>query len=162
MYTNDNLDDIKQQLEKRVILCAAPAAVMLALFIYSLIIRLEWLSYFLSILLSFFIIFSWGVFISPVNSYKKFLINMLGLKKRATEGRFKAFIDAPTKRDGVFFTPFYISVGSMEDEEDDRLFYFDANLPLPDWRPGDALSIFSYDKSVAGWEKLNISSPENI
>ena len=35
-----------------------------------------------------------------------------------------------------------------------RLFYYDANLPRPEWRPGDHLKITSYDNRVTKWEKL--------
>ncbi|MGI6215614.1 MAG: hypothetical protein ACOYIT_07045 [Christensenellales bacterium] len=154
MYTQENLSDIESQLKRRLMACALPAAALLALFIYSLVIRVEWLSYFLSMLLCFYIIFAWGIFISPVRSYKKFIYNMLYLKNRNTQGHFKGFIDVPTKREGVLFTPFFINIGNMENEEDDRLFYYDSNLPLPDWQPGDKLSITSHDKSTVAWEKL--------
>ena len=46
-----------------------------------------------------------------------------------------------------------INVGVMEDEKDDRLFYYDANLPRPDWQAGETLTITAHDKSVGAWER---------
>ena len=39
-----------------------------------------------------------------------------------------------------------LSVGNMDDPEDDRLFYYDANLPLPDWQHGDMLIVTAHDR----------------
>ena len=51
-------------------------------------------------------------------------------------------------RDGVKYYPMMISVGDMENPEDDRLFYFDANLPRPDWKTGEMLTVTAHDKSM--------------
>lgn len=80
---------------------------------------------------------------------------MLYAKNRTVQGRFKGFINSPAKRDGVIFTPFYINVGETDDEEDERLFYYDSNMPLPNWSDNDLISITSHDKSVVKWESLD-------
>ena len=41
----------------------------------------------------------------------------------------------------------------MENPEDDRLFYYDANLPRPDWKIGEMLTVTAHDKSLGAWER---------
>ena len=47
----------------------------------------------------------------------------------------------------------YTFVGDMENPEDDRLFYYDANLPRPGWQKGEGLTLTSYDNRVVAWER---------
>jgi hypothetical protein len=155
MYNEDILNSINKQLKKRIALCALLYIAILGLLAYSAIIRKEWLSYVFAILLLFTIIFTLGIFISPVYSYKKFLLNMLYGKNRTMQGLFKGFIDSPAKREGVIFIPYYINIGDVNEEEDDRLLYYDANLELPDWKEGDMLSITSHDRSTLKWEYIS-------
>ena len=56
-------------------------------------------------------------------------------------------------RDGVQYYPMMISVGDMEDPEDDRLFYYDAYLPRPDWKPGELLTLTAHDKALGAWTR---------
>ena len=46
-----------------------------------------------------------------------------------------------------------VNVGNMESEEDDRLFYYDANLPRPDWRRGEMLTVTAHDKAMGAWTR---------
>ncbi|NLJ64909.1 MAG: hypothetical protein GX337_05890 [Christensenellaceae bacterium] len=155
MYNENILNSINKQLKKRIALCALLYIAILGLLIYSTITRKEWFSYIFAILLLFSIIFTLGMFVSPIYSYKKFLLNMLYGKNRTMHGVFKGFIDSPAKREGVIFIPYYINIGDVDEEEDDRLLYYDANLELPDWKEGDKLSVTSHDRSTLKWEYIS-------
>ena len=56
-------------------------------------------------------------------------------------------------RDGVKYYPMMLSVGNMDDPEDDRLFYYDANLPRPDWKCGEMLTVTAHDKALGAWAR---------
>ena len=54
-------------------------------------------------------------------------------------------------REGVPCRPFMLNVGEVKDEKDDRLLYWDAHLPLPQWQEGAKLWVSTFDKSVCDW-----------
>ena len=119
--------------------------------IVSFVLRIRWLTIVLSVLLGAFCIFSYGMLLSPVIAYRRHLDEVLHGKVRSTTGVFKEMENQPVMRDGVRYYPMMISVGDMENPEDDRLFYYDANLPRPDWKMGETLTVTAHDKSLGAW-----------
>ena len=119
--------------------------------IVSFVLRIRWLTIALSVLLGAFCIFSYGMLLSPVIAYRRHLDEVLHGKVRSTTGVFKEMENQPVMRDGVRYYPMMISVGDMENPEDDRLFYYDANLPRPDWKMGETLTVTAHDKSLGAW-----------
>ena len=119
--------------------------------IVSFVLRIRWLTIVLSVLQGAFCIFSYGMLLSPVIAYRRHLDEVLHGKVRSTTGVFKEMENQPVMRDGVRYYPMMISVGDMENPEDDRLFYYDANLPRPDWKMGETLTVTAHDKSLGAW-----------
>lgn len=153
MYTEQDYADICAQVKRRRLLIAIPAAVLLAAVIVSFVFRIRWLTMALSVLLGAGLIFCHGLFVSPVTAYRRHLNDVLHGRTRTTTGAFKEMEDVPVMRDGVKYYPLMLSVGNMDDPEDDRLFYYDANLPLPDWQHGDMLIVTAHDKSLGAWTR---------
>lgn len=154
MYTPQHVKDISAQFNRRAALMAIPTLFFIAAIVYSIAQRIQWLTIFLFIAMCFVILFYWGLFLSPLQKYKKHLISVLYGQNRTTEGYFKHFLQESSDRDGVLFVPLYINISNTHDEEDDRLFYYDYNLPLPDWKEGEKLSITSQDKAVVSWKRM--------
>lgn len=154
MYSSQNVKDITSQLQKRIFLLAIPLVLLLAGVVASILHRVQWLTILLFILCCFVLIFCWGLFLSPLQKYRKFLQSAVHGQNRTMEGYFKRFVDEKSERDGVYFVPLFINISNSDEEEDDRLFYFDANLPLPDWNVGEKLSITSQDKAVISWQRI--------
>ena len=74
-----------------------------------------------------------------------------------------ALFDAMQTRDGlaggVPVYPFTLRVPSVKEELDERQFYWDANLPRPDWRPGDRILLRSHERLAVSWEKAGADMP---
>ena len=153
MYTEQDYSDICRQLKRRWLALSIPAALLLAAVIVSFIFRIKWLTMALSVLLGAACIFCYGLLLSPVIAYRKHLDEVLHGKVRSATGAFKEMENQIVMRDGVQYYPMMISVGDMEDPEDDRLFYYDANLPRPDWKTGEMLTVTAHDKSLGAWER---------
>ena len=153
MYTEQDYSDICNQLKRRWLALGIPAVVLLAGVIVSFVFRIRWLTMALSIMLGAFCIFSYGMALSPVIAYSRHLDEVLHGRVRSTTGAFKEMETQPVMRDGVKYYPMMISVGDMENPEDDRLFYYDANLPRPDWKIGEMLTVTAHDKSLGAWER---------
>ncbi len=153
MYTQSDLEQINAQLRRRAGLWALPQLPMLAVLVYSLTIRSQVLTVVISVLMGWIAVFAAGVSITPVAAYRKFIRGLLNGRKRELSGVFKGFDKDTVMRDKVRYLPLMVNVGDISEQKDDRLLYWDANIPLPDWQPGDKLWISSHDKSVADWRR---------
>ena len=153
MYTEQDYQDIQAQLKKRWIAVGAPSLALLAAVIVSFVFRIKWLTVVLSLILGAGFIFLEGMLITPLNAYRKHLDNVLHGKTRTATGTFKEMEQQTVMRDGVSFYPLMISVGDPNEPEDDRLFYWDANLPRPDWKTGETRTLTAHDKALGAWTR---------
>ena len=153
MYTEQDYEDICSQVKRRWMALGVPALVLLGLVIVTFVFRIKWLTMALSVLLGAYCIFCYGMLLSPVIAYGRHLDEVLHGRVRSTTGAFKEMETQAVMRDGVKYYPMMISVGDMEDPEDDRLFYYDANLPRPDWKVGEMLTVTAHDKSLGAWAR---------
>lgn len=155
MYTNESYQQNRAQLRTRLWVCGLPVLALITLMLVSFFLRWpEALTVALSILGFGSGVLLYGMFISPVIAYGKHVHHALNGRTRSLQGVFVSMEEAPVGRDGVQFYPFVINVGDKGEEEDDRLFYMDANMPRPDWRVGEMLEITSYDNRVTAWKNV--------
>ena len=153
MYTEQDYADIRRQVRRRLLGMGVPALFLLGAVAASFVFRLRWLTVGLTILLGCFCVFFYGLLIQPVMAYQRRLEDVLFGRTRDTTGVFKGMEEKTALRDGVEYYPFLLNVGDKNAEEDDRLFYYDANLPRPDWRPGDRITVTSHEKALGGWTR---------
>ena len=153
MYTQEDYRKLQAQIHKRFWLMLLPALVLLGLIVWSFVVRIKWLTMGLTIFLGALLIFFNGLFIAPLTAYKRHLEDALMGRTRQIKGAFKEMEEASVLRDGVVYYPMLISVGDPEDPEDDRLFYYDANLNRPAFSQGDMLVITAHDKFVTAWAR---------
>ena len=154
MYQPSDYQENRDQLRSRLITAGAPAAALLALLLISFFLRWpEKLTVALSVLLCSEIIFCYSMLISPVIAYGRHLDHALNGRVRDAEGVFVGMEDQAVLREGLYFYPMTINVGDKGLEKDNRLFYYDANMPRPDWQEGERLVITSYDNRVTAWKR---------
>ena len=154
MYTEKDLQDISAQLTKRRCAVWVPAAVLGAAVVVCFVLRIEWLTNVLALLLGAGLIFGLGIWVRPVSMYRKHLNNVLHGRTRELTGQFKEMENETVVRDGVKYYPMTLTVGDPEKPVDDRLFYYDANLPRPDWQAGETLTVTSHDKELGNWVRV--------
>jgi hypothetical protein len=154
MYTHNDLVSITSQIKKRVSLALVPAAALLALFVYGLVMHLnrntsfQWLSYLSLLLAGLWIVFCDGMMIAPLRAYRRHIKDMLFGRTRELTGLFKSIDNTVCVRENISFYPVIVSEGDIEDEEADRLFYYDTQKPLCDLAAGDKVSVQSHDKRI--------------
>ena len=153
MYTEQDFLDIRAQARRRFIALSIPAALLLAGVVVSFLYRVRWLTMGLTILLGAFAIFAYGLLLYPVVAYGRHLDDVLHGRVRSLTGAFKEMEESAVIREGVYYYPMMLNVGDMEDPEDDRLFYYDANLPRPDWKKGETLTVTAHDKALGAWTR---------
>lgn len=151
MYTEQDYADIRGQIRRRAIILGIPALLLLAAVVISFVYRVRWATTLLTIILGAFCIFGYGMLLGPVIAYGRHLDDVLHGRVHTLTGAFKEMEEETVVRDGVRYFPLMLSVGDMEKAEDDRLFYYDANLPRPDWKRGEMITVTSHDKALGAW-----------
>lgn len=152
MYKQEDYTALSSQLKRRLIWCLIPIALLLAALAASFAFRIQWLSVLLMIVTGALAIFLWDIALSPLVAYRRYLRDLLAGRKREYTGSFRGFEDRQMIREGVPCYAFLLNVGDPADEKDDRLLYWDAYLPLPDWQKGMGLWVSTFDKSVCQWQ----------
>ena len=153
MYTEQDYQDILSQERRRRWALLSLCVLLLAAVAASFVFRVQALTVGLTILLGIVLILGHGVFLAPVTAYRKHLDTVLHGRVHSVTGLFKQVEKDVILREGVRFYPLLINVGDLTDEEDDRLLYFDANLPLPAWQVGDRITVWAHDRAMGDWKR---------
>ena len=154
VYRQEDYADISAQLKKRWIAVAVPAALLLVCVGVSFGLRWpQTVTALLTIAAIFLFIFCFAMFISPVIAYRRHIDHALHGKTHDTEGVFVEMEPDAVVREGLRLYPMTLNVGAGIRDDGDRLFYYDANLPRPDWQKGEGLTLTSYDNRVVAWER---------
>ena len=153
LYSEKDLQKISGQLKKRYLLLCCVLAVFLAVFVVSLIYRIEWLS-----MLSVILFFSVAVFV--INMFCRPLTRYAKLIQSALTGRthIEAFEYEKTEADtsvvegvlcrGLIFLGAPDKHGTRE-----QRFYWDEQLPLPALNTGDRVTLKYTGRNIIGYEK---------
>ena len=162
MYDDNDLNKALEASKRALLLMLVPAGVLLALAVWSFIVRIKWLTILLTALAGCWMIFIYHIKRVPARAYQEHVRSALRAPKKTAEGRYLRMEGTPVERSGVMYYAFYLNVGEKQDPEDDRLFYYDAMKPLPDWKSGDRLRVISYDKFVSSCELLSRADAPEI
>lgn len=149
MYTESDLQSVLAQRKRRWIILLIPLAVLLAVLVYSLIPRIQWLTIATTLLGGVLLIAGYDLFIKPLSCYAVHVDNMLHGRKREIELPFAGLSGDISLVDGVRY---YAMTASDFDEKGkpyERLFYFDAEKPFPGFEAGEMLHIVYHDKEIA-------------
>ena len=155
MYSENDYNAALQAEKRARLLMLLPAGLLLIGVVWSFIIRIKWLTILLSSLTGCWIIFIYQMVYVPKKAYREHIQSAMGSSQKECDGHYLRMENTPVERNNVMFYAFYLNVGEKQDPEDDRLFYYDAQKPIPDWKSGDMLHIVSYDKFVSAYNTLS-------
>ena len=154
MYAEQDLEKARKKVSEMRLLMLIPAVLLLGGIVWSFVARVKWLTILLSALAGCWLVFVEQNLLAPRRAYARHLDSALHHADKTTEGVYLRTEQTPVERNDVMYYAFYLNVGEKEDPEDDRLLYLDALRPLPDWQHGDRIRVRSYDKFVAGYERI--------
>ena len=154
MYTEQDLIHIKDQQKKRWMALGIPCLILLGGLIASLVVRIEWLTALLTILIGAILIAGYDLYIRPLRRYQLFLQNALHGMIRETECYFQAISRSEEPVEGVMCRTMDVTDHDDEGKPYDRLFYFDALKEFPAMEPGQKLHITYHDRSVVDLKLL--------
>lgn len=149
LYTTQDLTNIGSQIRRRWLILAVPCAVLLAVLVFSLIQRLEWLTSLCTILIGAALIGGYDLFIKPLVCYSRHLKNALYGRVHEVDLPFVALSEDESLVDGVTCRALTCLDYDGKGRPYDRLFYFDALKPFPDFQNGEMLHVVHHDLMVA-------------
>ena len=153
LYTNKDLENISSQLKKRYLALGCVLAVILAVFIFSMTIRLEWLSIVSFILFCAAAIFVVEMFCVPLHRYKKLVISALGGRTHTETLEYEKTEEDPSLVDGIpCLGMIFLGEPDKHGAREQR-FYWDRELPVPAFNPGDRITIKYTGRNIIGYQK---------
>ena len=161
LYSERNLSDIRGQIKKRLLALGAVSVLFLAAIVYTLILdnhkdhRPEVWTTVLTLVWLFSLIFGFDLLVRPLYSYAKHLQTSLHGRTHEVVCEFSRAGENESVVDGVVYRDL-IFLGEADKHGDrDRLFYWDAELPVPAFAPGSQIRVQYYDRFMTGYEVLS-------
>ena len=149
IYTEADYAAISKQFKKRWLLLAIPCILLLGVLVYSLCVRVEWLTSAATLVIGVILIAGYDFAIKPVQCYMRHLDHCLHGRTRDCELPFIRLSENIDVVDGVSFRQMLCADVDGKGRPYERLFYFDATKEFPAAKEGDMLHIDHYELSVA-------------
>lgn len=148
LYTEADHAAIVSQLRKRWLLLGIPCGLLLIVLVVSLIVRLEWLTTGVTILIGVLLIAGHDLAIKPLRCYENHLKRSLHGRTHECELPFIRISENIDLVDGLRCHQLLCSDVDAKGRPYERLFYFDVEKALPDISEGTPLHIVHYDLFV--------------
>ena len=152
LYSEKDYGQVSAQLKKRYFALGAVLAVLLALFVVSMILRVEWLSIVLLILFCSVAVFVIEMFCIPLHRYKKLVSSALTGRTHVEDFEYESTEAEPSVVDGV---PCHGLIFLGEPDKHGiraRRFYWDREIPLPAFNPGDRITLKYTGRTIIGYQ----------
>ena len=152
LYSEKDLQQLSAQLKKRYLALGAVMALFLAAFIVSMIYRVEWLSIVMFILFFAVAVFVVEMFCLPLHRYKKLIASALTGRTHTETLEYEKTEEDSSVVDGVRCRGM-IFLGSPDKHgAREQRFYWDEELPLPAFTPGNQITIKYTGRNIIGYE----------
>ena len=136
LYSADALSGLNRELKSRWIVLGAAAVLLLAVFVFSFIRRIKWLSMASLIALGFFAIFWIDLYCMPGVRYRNLLRSALAGRSHTGTMPFVRLEPDPSMVDGVPCRSMIFLGDPDKHGSREQLFYWDQKIPVPDLEPG--------------------------
>ena len=152
LYSEKDLQEISAQLKKRYISLGCGLAVILALFIFSMVIRLEWLSMVSVFLFCSLAVFVIEMFCLPLHRYKKLIIAALTGRTHTETLEYKETESELSVIDGVTCLGLIFLGQPDRHGIREQRFYWDREIPLPAFTAGGQVTLKYTGRNIIGYE----------
>ena len=150
LYSDEQLSAINGKLRKRWLLLAIIAVPMIALFVWSLTARTQWLTSLSAVLLGFFAIFWIDIFCLPQIRHSRLVSNALTGRSHTETKEFARLEPDSVLADGVPCRALIFLGEPDKHGSREQLFYIDQSLPLPSLTPGQTYTIKYSGRTIIG------------
>ena len=141
LYSAEMLASLNGKLKKRWILVGVVSALLLAGFVWSVVIRVEWLSIALLVLLGVFLIFFIEMFCRPLLDYRKLLVTALSGRSHDRVMEYVRTEPDTSSVDGVSCISLIFLGDPDKHGSREQLLYWDEEIPLPALQEGQSYTV---------------------
>ena len=152
LYSDNDLQQLSSQLKKRYTLLGIILAVILGLFVYSMIIRVEWLSVVMLALFCAVAVFFIELFCLPLHRYKKLIQSALSGRTHTEALIYDHEESESSLVDGVLCAGLIFLGQPDKHGTREQRYYWDKEIPLPAFNPGDQITLKYTGKNIIGYE----------
>ena len=159
LYQEEDLSRLKSQVRGRklvlgciLLLTAVLVGVTLVLDDHKLN-RPQWLTVLALALPGCTAIFYAEMMLRPLLAYQRHMTDSLYGRAREVRVAFDHAGENKSVVDGVLFRELLFLGEADKHGDRDRLFYWDAELPLPDFAPGEEITLRYYDRFITGYAR---------
>ena len=141
LYSAEMLASLNGKLKKRWILVGIISALLLAGFVWSVAIRVEWLSIALLALLGVFLIFFIEMFCRPLLDYRKLVVTALSGRSHDRVMEYVRTDPDLSRVDGVSCISLIFLGDADKHGSREQLLYWDEEIPLPALQEGQSYTV---------------------
>ena len=141
LYSAEMLASLNGKLKKRWILVGVISALLLAAFVWSVVIRVEWLSIVLLALLGIFLIFFIEMFCRPLLDYRKLVVSALSGRSHDRVMEYVRTDPDLSRVDGVSCISLIFLGDADKHGSREQLLYWDEEIPLPALQEGQSYTV---------------------
>ncbi len=149
-YTDQSYNDINRQLHRRLFILYAVLAVLLGLFLWAMITRIEWLAMVSASLAGCFAIFFVDLFCMPLVRYRRLVRSALSGRSHDRAIEFVRTETDPSVVDGVTCRGLIFLGDPDKHGSREMLLYWDEELPLRALESGKTYTIRYTGKNIIG------------
>ena len=153
LYSEKDVLQISSRLKKRYLFLGLGLAVILALIVFSMIIRVEWLTVVSVFLFFALMVFVIELFCLPLHRYKKLMISALTGRSHTETMEYKETEAEESVVDGVTCLGLIFLGAPDKHGTREQRFYWDAELPLPAFNAGDQITLRYTGRNIIGYEQ---------
>ena len=153
LYSEKEIQQISEQLKKRYLLLCCALAAFLALFVYSMTVRTEWLSMVAFFLFCAAAVFVIELFCMPLHRYKKLLVSALTGRTHIETLEYKDAEAETSVVDGVKCRGLIFLGEPDKHGTREQRYYWDEELPLPAFRTGDQVTLKYTGRNIIGYQQ---------
>ncbi len=150
LYSAEMLVSLNGKLKKRWILAGVISVLLLAAFVWSVIIRVEWLSIALLALLGIFLIFFIEMFCRPLLDYRKLVVSALSGRSHDRVMEYVRTEPDISRVDGVSCISLIFLGDADKHGSREQLLYWDEEIPLPALREGQSYAVRFTGRNIIG------------
>ena len=158
LYSEHTCDPINRQLKNRLTLLIVLEVILLGVFVWAMISRIQWLAITAALLAGCFGIFFIDLFCMPLFRYRRMVRNAMSGRQREKEMEFARLEPDVSVVDGVPCRSLIFLGDPDKHGSRDILLYWDNEFPLPELEPGETVSVEYTGKNITGLQRAGQSS----
>ena len=154
LYSQQDLQAIKDQIKKRGIILGLICLAIIAVLVFSLIRRNEWLTMLSLIVFGSALIFGIEMFIRPLIRYEKLILSAFSGRSHTETLIYDHPEPDVSAVDGVSCRSLVFLGEPDKHGTREQMYYWDELKPLPDWRQGDSMQIRYTGKMILAYQNV--------